>query len=65
MATGYQWLNTNGLTRSRDSVGACGHAMPISLVKPRIDETGRLRVSIFAFAHSRSVPISRGSPPTS
>ncbi len=65
MATGYQWLNTNSLTRLRDSLGAYSYAMPIGLVKPRIDETTKLRVSIFAFAHSRSVPISRGSPPTS
>lgn len=64
MATGYQWLNTTSLTHLRDSVCAYGHAMPIGLVKPRIDETERLLVSIFAFANSRSVPISRGSPPT-
>ena len=53
-------------TRLRDKIANYGHAMPIGLGKLCISGgTGSCNALIFVFAQGRSLPISRGSPPTS
>ena len=64
MASRTQWLC---VTRLRDKIACYGHAMPINLGKPGY--TAGIIVFdspvAFVFAQGCSVPISRGSPPTS
>lgn len=63
MSNRAQWLCA---TRLRDKIANHGHAMPIGLEKLCISGgTGSCNAPIFVFAQGRSVPISRGSPPTS
>lgn len=60
MASIQQWINT---TRLRDTIAVYGHAMPIGLVS---QSSIGARIGFTNLCdHSRSVPISRGSPPIS
>ena len=53
-------------TRMRDKIADYGHAMPIELGKLCISHgIGSCNTPVLVFAQGRSVPISRGSPPTS
>ena len=53
-------------TRLRDKIADYGHAMPIELGKLCISGgIGSCNTPVLVFAQGRSVPISRGSPPTS
>ncbi len=54
------------VTRLRDFGAVCGHAMPSGLDKKAyMCEIVVFDSPIFALTQGRSVPISRGSPPTS
>jgi hypothetical protein len=60
-----QWLCVAYLARLRDEI-ANGHAMPINPGKLCIGGGSEVCASpLFDFAQGCSVPISRGSPPTS
>ena len=53
-------------TRMRDKIAGYGHAMPIDLGKLCLSGgIGSCNAPVSVFAEGRSVPISRGSPPTS
>jgi hypothetical protein len=52
--------------RMREKIADYGHAMPIGLGKACISSgIGLCDTPVLVFARGRSVPISRGSPPTS
>lgn len=57
------WLTVTGL---RDKIALAGHAMPSYMGFVRLIGCGFVfcDTPIFAGAEGRSVPISRGSPPT-
>jgi len=61
-ATRNQWLS---ITRLRNDSALYGYAMPFCMVGKCITGIGKQSGPIFVFAHSVSVPISRGSPPIS
>jgi hypothetical protein len=62
IATRTQWLS---ITRLRNDSALYGYAMPFCMVSECIIGIGKQSGPIFVFAHSVSVPISRGSPPIS
>jgi hypothetical protein len=62
MVSGIHQLNT---LRLCDSIAVYGHAMPFGLAGVGfIGMTVKLHAPLSVFAQGRSVPISRGSPPT-
>ena len=62
MATRTQLLN---ITSLHDDSALYGYAMSFCRVRECIIGIGKQSGPIFVFAHSVSVPISRGSPPIS
>jgi hypothetical protein len=62
IATRTLWLS---ISKLRNDSALYGHAMPFSMVSNCITGTGKQSGPICVFAHSVSVPISRGSPPIS
>ena len=61
-ATRTQWLS---ITRLRNDSALYGCAMPFCMVRECIIGIGKQSGPVDVFAHSVSVPISRGSPPIS
>ena len=56
------WLS---ITRLRNDSALYGYAMPFCIVRECIIGIGKQSGPVGVFAHSVSVPISRGSPPIS
>ena len=62
IATRTQWLCS---TRLRNDSALYGYVMPFCMVSECIIGIGKQSGPVGVFAHSVSVPISRGSPPIS